>query len=118
MMDSKMAWFGTVAPGQAIRYVLRAAAVAGGLKAGLQIWMLWKTAIGAAQPGLGAPKPDMLAMQRKTVQGSGACARAGALRARPKAAVSAKVAEMVRSFMMNISLERIELTCFFLGNLR
>ncbi|KTB95148.1 hypothetical protein AO073_14920 [Pseudomonas syringae ICMP 11293] len=82
--------------------------MAGGLNAGLHTWMVWKTAIGAAHWGLGVPKPDTLAMQRKTEQGSGAWARAGALRPRPKAAASAKVAEMAemaemaRSFMMNL----------------
>ena len=73
--------------------------------------MAWKVAIGAAHSGDGVPKPDMLDMQRKTEQGSGAWARAGALRPRPKAAASAKVAAVVRGFMMNTSLVVVEMTC-------
>lgn len=101
-----------------MRYVRRAAAVAGGLKAGLHTWMAWKTPMGAAHWGVGAPKPDTLAMQRKTEQGSGAWARAGELRPRPKAAASAKLAPMVRSFMMNTSLIVVKMTCLSLGDLR
>ncbi|WP_181126583.1 hypothetical protein [Xanthomonas arboricola] len=80
--------------------------------------MEWKTAIGAAQAGppglLGAV---MLAMQRKTEQGSPAWARAGALKPRLKAAANAKVVTMLRSFMMNTSLVVIEMTCLSLGDL-
>ncbi|WP_161961121.1 hypothetical protein [Xanthomonas arboricola] len=80
--------------------------------------MEWKVAIGAAHSGVGAPKPDTLAMQRKTEQGSPAWARAGALKPRLKAAANAKVVAMLRSFMMNTSLVVIEMTCLPLGDLR
>ncbi|MGN3936886.1 hypothetical protein ABVB18_16050 [Xanthomonas citri pv. mangiferaeindicae] len=60
----------------------------------------------------------MLAMQRKTEQGSPAWARAGALKPRFKAAASTKVVAMLRSFMMNTSLVVIEMTCLSLGDLR
>ena len=76
--------------------------------------MAWKVAIGAAHSGDGVPKPVMLDMQRKTEQGSGAWARAGALRPRPKAAASANVVAMVRSFMMDTSLAVAEMTCLSL----
>ncbi|AHG43574.1 hypothetical protein N018_12285 [Pseudomonas syringae CC1557] len=92
--------------------------MAGGLNCGLHTWIAWKTAIGAEHSGVGVPEPDTLAMQRKTVQGSGAWARAVALRPRPKVAASAIVAEIVRSFMVNTSLVVIEMTCLSVGDLR
>jgi hypothetical protein len=91
-----------VTPVHVSKYDRRAAAVAGGLKYGLHIWMAWKAAIGAVHSGVGVPTPVTLAMQRKTEQGSPTWARAGVLKPRPKAAASAKVAETVRSFMMNL----------------